>query len=146
MGAKWGFAKAGTLGWWWKVADGGTIVIRRSVGNFQTLEDCMGDARKHGYVLQMPTAAPSVVEPAERVESTQPPDRTLAGSAPANAIDPIAIYIDVEGDIIIRQQHAARPIESVITIPLQHAYSVIEAIQQQVKGSFVTPLAVAGGA
>ena len=146
MGARWGFAKAGTLGWWWKVADAGTVVTRRSVRNFQTLEDCVGDARKHGYVLQMPTAAPFVVEPAERAEFTQSPDITLAGSAPANAIDPIAIYTDAEGDIIIRQQHAARPIETVITIPSQHAYSVIEGIQRQVKGSFVTPLAVAGGA
>lgn len=129
MGARWGFAKEGTLGWWWKVADGGTTVIRRSVRNFHTLEDCVEDARKHGYVL--PAAARSGVEPSQGVESRQSPDGTLAGRAAANAIDAITIYADVEGDIIIRQQHAASPITSVITIPLQHADSVIEELQRQ---------------
>jgi hypothetical protein len=61
-------------------------------------------------------------------------------------VDAIAVYMDSEGDIIIRQQHPDVPIDSVITIPAQHAYSVIEGLQRQLKGPFVAPVAVAAGA
>ncbi|MGZ8230216.1 MAG: hypothetical protein ACXWUS_11285 [Burkholderiales bacterium] len=145
MAARWGFAKAGTLGWGWKVADEGTIVTRRSVRNFQTLEDCVQDAIKHGYVLETPTAAACVVKPAEAAESTQSSDATLAGSTPAKAmgirrVDPIAIYADAEGDIILRQQCVERLIDTIVTIPAEDAYTMIEAMQRHLETPLVAHL------
>jgi hypothetical protein len=67
------------------------------------------------------------------------------GSIVVRRVDAIAIHIDSEGDIVIRQQRADVPYDVVVTIPLQHAYSVIDGIQRQLKGSFAAPLAVAGG-
>jgi hypothetical protein len=67
------------------------------------------------------------------------------GSIVVRRVDAIAIHTDSEGDIVIRQQRADVPYDVIITIPPQHAYSVIEGIQRQVKASFVTSVAVAGG-
>ena len=58
-------------------------------------------------------------------------------------VDAIAIYRNREGDIIIRQQHAHNPIDSVITIPAPQTYSVIEGLQKQIKGSSVAPFTAA---
>lgn len=59
-------------------------------------------------------------------------------------VDAVAIHKDSEGDIVIRQQRADVPYDVVITIPPQYAYIVIEGIQRQLKGSSLTPVAVAG--
>jgi len=67
------------------------------------------------------------------------------GSIVVRRVDAIAIYTDPEGDIVIRQQRADVPYDVIVTIPPQHAYSVIEGIQRQLKGPFVTPVAVGGG-
>jgi hypothetical protein len=61
-------------------------------------------------------------------------------------VDAIAVYTNSDGDIVIRQQRADVPVDAVITLPMQHAYSVIEGIQRQLKGPFVAPLAATGGA
>jgi hypothetical protein len=108
------------------------------------LEDCVQDAIKHGYVLETPTAAARVVKPAETAESTQSSDATLAGSTPAKVmgirqVDPIAIYADAEGHIIIRQQRVDRSIDTIVTIPAQDAYTMIEALQRHLE----TPLVAA---
>ena len=60
-------------------------------------------------------------------------------------VDAIAIYTNAEGDIVIRQQRADVPVDSVITVPTQHAYSVIEGIQRQLKGPFTPPSLTAIG-
>jgi hypothetical protein len=57
-------------------------------------------------------------------------------------VDPIAIYTDDQGDIIIRQQLAAS-LDSVITIPARHVHSVIEGLQRELKGRFAPPLTAA---
>lgn len=60
-------------------------------------------------------------------------------------VDAIAIYTDSEGDIVIRQQRADSPVDSVITIPARNAHSVIEGLQREQKGRFGAPLAAAAG-
>ena len=55
-------------------------------------------------------------------------------------VDPIAIYMNRDGDIIIRQQAAHNPMDSVITVPAAHVYSVIEGLQKQIKAPFVPPV------
>lgn len=58
-------------------------------------------------------------------------------------VDPIAVYVNATGDIVIRQQLAEMPGDAVVTIPIQYAYTVIEGIQRQLKSPFVAPLAAA---
>jgi hypothetical protein len=54
-------------------------------------------------------------------------------------VNAIAVYKNEDGDIVIRQERAMVQVDAVVTIPPQHAYSVIEAIQRQLKGPLVTP-------
>ena len=54
-------------------------------------------------------------------------------------VDPIAVYKNEDGDIVIRQQLALVQVDAVITIPVQFAYSVIEAITRELKGPFPPP-------
>ena len=46
-------------------------------------------------------------------------------------VDPIAIYKNTEGDIVIRQQRADDPDDAIITIPPQQLHFVIEGLQAQ---------------
>ena len=64
------------------------------------------------------------------MEDTQQFDWTVRESIVVRRVDPIAIYKDAEGDIVIRQQRADSQ-DVIITIPPQHAHSVIEGIQAQ---------------
>jgi len=79
------------------------------------------------------------------MESGEQFDWANKRSVVVRRVDPIAIYTDSEGDIIIRQQHPDRPLDSVITIPAHQVYGVIEALQRQVKGSFAAVAAAAAG-
>ena len=79
------------------------------------------------------------------MEDSRPFDWADKGSIVIRRVDAIAIHKDSEGDIVIRQQRADVPYDVIITIPPQHAYSVIEGIQRQVKASFVAPVASAPG-
>lgn len=54
-------------------------------------------------------------------------------------VDAIAVYKNEDGDIVIRQERAMVQVDAVVTIPAQHAYTIIEAIQRQLKGPLVTP-------
>lgn len=54
-------------------------------------------------------------------------------------VDPIAVYKNDDGDIVIRQERAVLEVDAIVTIPIQHAYSVIEAITRQLKGPFPSP-------
>lgn len=55
-------------------------------------------------------------------------------------VDAIAIYKNKAGDIIIRQERSTTDDDAVITVPIQNAYSVIEALTREVKGPFPPPL------
>lgn len=129
LAARWGFAKAGTLGWWWKVTDGSGT--RRSASNFPTFEACIEDATEHGYVLERPGAAPGAAASGQPRAPARSPETRFAGSAPATGADGIAIYTDSGGDIVIRQCCADRPFESVVTISPEYAGTMIEALQRQ---------------
>ena len=54
-------------------------------------------------------------------------------------VDPIAVYKNDDGDIVVRQERAVLGVDALVTIPIQHAYSVIEAITRQLKGPFPSP-------
>ena len=56
------------------------------------------------------------------MESGEQFDWANKRSVVVKRVDPIAIYVDSEGDIIIRQQHPDRPLDSVITIPAHQVY------------------------
>ena len=58
-------------------------------------------------------------------------------------VDAIAIHINDEGDIVIRQQHAHQPLDSIVTIPAHSAHAVIERLQRQVKAPVAAPFAAA---
>ena len=79
------------------------------------------------------------------MEDPRPFDWADKRSIVVRRIDAIAIHKDSEGDIVIRQQRADLPHDVIITIPAQNAYSVIEGIQRQLKGSLITPAAVTEG-
>jgi NADH/NAD ratio-sensing transcriptional regulator Rex len=79
------------------------------------------------------------------MEEVQQFDWADKGSIVVRRVDAIAIYKNSDGDIVIRQQRVDVPVDAVVTIPAQHAYSVIEGIQRQVKGPFIAPLGATGG-
>ena len=87
----------------------------------------------------------SASRPRGSMEDPRPFDWTDKGSVVVRRVDAIAVYTDSEGDIIIRQQRADLPDDVIIAIPYKHAYSVIEGIQRQLKGSLVTPGNVPAG-
>ncbi|HYC47670.1 MAG TPA: hypothetical protein VED01_19515 [Burkholderiales bacterium] len=58
-------------------------------------------------------------------------------------VDPIAVYTNADGDIVVRQQPSNTAADSVITIPRDRVYVFIEALQRQFKGPSLT--SVAGG-
>jgi hypothetical protein len=74
------------------------------------------------------------------MEDSRPFDWTDKGSIVVRRVDAIAVYTDLEGDIVIRQQRADVPYDVIITIPPQYVYGVIEGIQRQLKGSLITPV------
>jgi hypothetical protein len=78
------------------------------------------------------------------MENAEQFDWSERRSVVVKRVDPIAIYIDNEGDIIIRQQHAHSPVDSVITIPAVHAQSVIDGLQRHIRGRFAASLVAAG--
>lgn len=78
------------------------------------------------------------------MDETEQFDWSDKRSVVVKRVDAIAVYKNSDGDIVIRQQRADVPVDVVVTIPAQHAYSVIEGIQRQVKGPFATPLAATG--
>jgi hypothetical protein len=51
-------------------------------------------------------------------------------------VDAIAVYRNEDGEIVIRQERATLEVDAVVTIPIQHAYSVLEAITRELKGPF----------
>ena len=54
-------------------------------------------------------------------------------------VDPIAVYRNDDGDIVVRQERATLEVDAVVTIPIQHAYSIVEAITRELKGPFPPP-------
>ena len=77
------------------------------------------------------------------MENAEQFDWSEKRSVVVKRVDPIAIYVDSEGDIIIRQQYAHSPVDSMITIPALHVQSVIEGLQRQIRGRFAGSLAAA---
>lgn len=51
-------------------------------------------------------------------------------------VGPIAVYRNEGGDIVVRQERIALEVDAVVTIPIQHAYTVVEAITRELKGPF----------
>lgn len=49
-------------------------------------------------------------------------------------VDAIAVYRNPEGDIVIRQERPLGDGDAIITVPSQYAYTMVEAIQQQLRG------------
>jgi hypothetical protein len=45
----WSFQKADTDSWNWRRTSPDGEVLLEGRGSFDSLEDCMGDARRHGY-------------------------------------------------------------------------------------------------
>lgn len=45
-------AADGTIRWTWRVYTQAGKLAMRSAGEFDSLSDCMGDAREHGYAPQ----------------------------------------------------------------------------------------------
>jgi len=54
-------------------------------------------------------------------------------------VEAIAVYKNRDGDLVIRQERATLEHDAVITIPIQHAYTVIEALTRLLKGPFAPP-------
>jgi hypothetical protein len=52
-------------------------------------------------------------------------------------VDPIAIYKNAEGDIVVRQERQ-RGEDAIIVVPARYAYSVLEALQRELKGPMFT--------
>ena len=48
-------------------------------------------------------------------------------------VDAIAVYKNNEGDLVIRQENPMGDEDRMVVVPAQYAYTVLEAMQQQLK-------------
>jgi hypothetical protein len=48
-------------------------------------------------------------------------------------VDAIAVYKNADGDLVIRQENPTGEEDRVVVVPAQYAYTVLEAMQQQLK-------------
>jgi hypothetical protein len=48
-------------------------------------------------------------------------------------VDAIAVYKNRDGDIVNRQENPAGETDRIVVVPAQYAYTVLEAMQQQLK-------------
>ena len=48
-------------------------------------------------------------------------------------VDAIAVYKNGDGDLVIRQENPTGEIDRIVVVPAQYAYTVLEAMQQQLK-------------
>jgi hypothetical protein len=53
-------------------------------------------------------------------------------------VDAIAVYKNRDGDLVIRQENPAGQSDRIVVVPAQYAYSVLEAMQQQLKSHMFT--------
>jgi hypothetical protein len=59
-------------------------------------------------------------------------------------VDAIAVYKNAEGDLVIRQEDPKGEADKIVIVPQQYAYTVVEAMQQQLKGPvFAAPRSLA---
>jgi hypothetical protein len=68
------------------------------------------------------------------VADSEPFDWSDRNALAVRRVDPIAVYTDADGDIVIRQQRAHEHADSLITVQPAHAYALIEAVQRQLRG------------
>ena len=52
-------------------------------------------------------------------------------------VDAIAVYKNGEGDLVIRQENPLGESDRIVVVPAQYAYTVVEAMQQQLKATTV---------
>ena len=48
-------------------------------------------------------------------------------------VDAIAVYKNGDGDLVIRQENPSGEGDRIVVVPAQYAYTVLEAMQQQLK-------------
>jgi hypothetical protein len=48
-------------------------------------------------------------------------------------VDAIAVYKNGDGDLVIRQENPSGEADRIVIVPAQYAYTVLEAMQQQLK-------------
>ena len=48
-------------------------------------------------------------------------------------VDAIAVYKNRDGDLVIRQENPTGEDDRIVVVPAQYAYTVLEAMQQQLK-------------
>ena len=48
-------------------------------------------------------------------------------------VDAIAVYKNNDGDLVIRQENPTGQEDRMVVVPAQYAYTVLEAMQQQLK-------------
>ena len=48
-------------------------------------------------------------------------------------VDAIAVYKNGDGDLVIRQENPSGEGDKILVVPAQYAYTVLEAMQQQLK-------------
>ena len=77
------------------------------------------------------------------MQEAEPFDWSDKAAIVVKRVDPIAVYANADGDIVVRQQPSHTAGDSVITIPRDRVYIFIEALQRQFKGAGLTT--VAGG-
>jgi hypothetical protein len=53
-------------------------------------------------------------------------------------VDAIAIYKHRDGDLVIRQENPVGESDRIVVVPAQYAYTVLEAMQQQLKSQMFT--------
>jgi hypothetical protein len=51
-------------------------------------------------------------------------------------VNAIAVYKNDEGNLIIRQESDAERADLIVVVPIQHAWTFIEAVTREVKGNF----------
>jgi len=53
-------------------------------------------------------------------------------------VDAIAVHKHRDGDLVIRQENPVEESDRIVVVPAQYAYTVLEAMQQQLKSQMFT--------
>jgi hypothetical protein len=120
----WRFVES-SLGYWLWQHTGAAGTQRVSERYFNTRTDCIADAFKHGFNTNRGTVMG---------ESNDDFNWSEDALVVVKRVDAIAVYRNPAGDIVIRQERRDGDEDSIVIVPAQYAYTLVESIQRLLKG------------
>ena len=120
----WRFFQSSSRHWLWEHTDAFGLQ-RVSARYFDARTECIADAFKHGFNTDRG------IPMAESNDDFSWSDDALVV---VKRVDAIAVYRNPEGDIVVRQERRGGNEDSVIIVPGQYAYTLVESLQRLLKG------------